>query len=111
CWCPKNIHKDVRWIKKLPVWFEKYKQLIMIVVIAITILSLLLFKFHQKEEGALNDPIWTEQESDQLEVEKQEKELAPENIFVDLKGAVKKPGLYKVVAGERVHDVLEKAGG
>lgn len=97
--------------KKLPVWFEKYKQFIITVVIAIIILSLLLFKFHQKEEGALNDPIWTEQESDQLEVEKQEKELAPENIFVDLKGAVKKPGLYEVVAGERVHDVLEKAGG
>jgi len=32
-------------------------------------------------------------------------------IFVDIKGAVKKPGVYQMKAGDRVKDALEAAGG
>ncbi|MBT2690293.1 helix-hairpin-helix domain-containing protein [Bacillus sp. ISL-47] len=35
----------------------------------------------------------------------------PQVIIVDLKGAVKKPGVYETLEGDRVIDVLEKAGG
>lgn len=34
-----------------------------------------------------------------------------EEIWVDLKGAVNRPGVYKVAAGTRVFEVLELAGG
>ena len=32
-------------------------------------------------------------------------------IFVDIKGAVKKPGVYKMKAGDRVKDAIDAAGG
>lgn len=34
-----------------------------------------------------------------------------DNFYVDVKGAVKDPGVYLVSAGERVIDAIEKAGG
>ncbi|UOY89891.1 helix-hairpin-helix domain-containing protein [Bacillus glycinifermentans] len=34
-----------------------------------------------------------------------------DEIVIDLKGAVKKPGVYEMRAGERVHHLLKKAGG
>jgi competence protein ComEA len=36
---------------------------------------------------------------------------ASAEIFVDIKGAVKKPGIYKADAEDRVYDVIQKAGG
>ncbi|MBF0779194.1 helix-hairpin-helix domain-containing protein [Streptococcus cuniculi] len=34
-----------------------------------------------------------------------------ENLVVDIKGAVKKPGIYHLPAGSRIHDAVEAAGG
>lgn len=34
-----------------------------------------------------------------------------EEVTVDIKGAVKNPGVYQLRAGARVHDALQKAGG
>ena len=44
-----------------------------------------------------------------------EKDMDPEEsekeVTVDVKGAVKNPGVYQLQAGARVHDALQKAGG
>lgn len=34
-----------------------------------------------------------------------------ENLVVDVKGAVKKPGIYHLPGGSRIHDAVEAAGG
>ena len=51
--------------------------------------------------------------SSEKEVNKEEKEESPEQdlITVDVKGAVKSPGIYDLPVGSRVHDVVQKAGG
>ena len=51
--------------------------------------------------------------SSEKEVKKEEKEESPEQdlITVDVKGAVKSPGIYDLPVGSRVHDVVQKAGG
>ena len=51
--------------------------------------------------------------SSEKEVNKEEKEESPEQdlITVDVKGAVKSPGLYDLPVGSRVHDAVQKAGG
>lgn len=36
---------------------------------------------------------------------------APELIFIDIKGAVKYPNIYEMTSGQRLYDVVEKAGG
>ena len=47
------------------------------------------------------------------EVKKEEKEESTEQdlITVDVKGAVKSPGIYDLPVGSRVHDAVQKAGG
>ena len=51
--------------------------------------------------------------STEKEVKKEEKEESPEQdlITVDVKGAVKSPGIYDLPVGSRVHDAVQKAGG
>ena len=51
--------------------------------------------------------------SSDKEVNKEEKDESPEQdlITVDVKGAVKSPGIYDLPVGSRVHDAVQKAGG
>ena len=51
--------------------------------------------------------------SSEKEVKKEEKEESAEQdlITVDVKGAVKSPGIYDLLVGSRVHDAVQKAGG
>ena len=51
--------------------------------------------------------------SSEKEVKKEEKDESPEQdlITVDVKGAVKLPGIYDLPVGSRVHDAVQKAGG
>ena len=51
--------------------------------------------------------------SSEKEVKKEEKEepLEQDQITVDVKGAVKSPGIYDLPVGSRVHDAVQKAGG
>ena len=51
--------------------------------------------------------------SSEKEVKKEEKEESPEQdlITVDVKGAVKSPGIYDLPVGSRVNDAVQKAGG
>ena len=51
--------------------------------------------------------------SSEKEMKKDEKEESPEQdlITVDVKGAVKSPGIYDLPVGSRVHDAVQKAGG
>ena len=51
--------------------------------------------------------------SSEKAVNKEEKEESPEQdlITVDVKGAVKSPGIYDLPVGSRVHDAVQKAGG
>ena len=51
--------------------------------------------------------------SSEKEVTKEEKEESPEQdlITVDVKGAVKSPGIYDLPVGSRIHDAVQRAGG
>lgn len=51
--------------------------------------------------------------SSEKEIKKEEREESPEQdlITVDVKGAVKSPGIYVLPVGSRVHDAVQKAGG
>ncbi|MCJ7841812.1 helix-hairpin-helix domain-containing protein [Lederbergia sp. NSJ-179] len=93
------------------IWLEKYKHIIIGIVIGMILLFLFLFKYFQKDDAAVTDPVWTEPVTSQMEEENQDNGTDSASIFIDLKGAVKKPGLYEAVEGERIYDILERAGG
>ncbi|MFE8703235.1 helix-hairpin-helix domain-containing protein [Cytobacillus sp. FJAT-54145] len=57
---------------------------------------------------------WSETEEIALEKPAEEdvaSNEAPERMYVDVKGAVKAPGVYEVKEGDRVIDIIDRAGG
>ncbi|MEH7334003.1 helix-hairpin-helix domain-containing protein [Neobacillus drentensis] len=54
-------------------------------------------------------PQTNEQEGENNQQEKQSK--VPDKIMVDVKGQIKQPGVYQANIGERVIDVISRAGG
>ncbi|MBA2878901.1 helix-hairpin-helix domain-containing protein [Anoxybacillus ayderensis] len=62
----------------------------------------------QREETTIQ-PLPLEQNEQQVEqAEKQEEQTS---VFVDVKGAVKRAGVYEVASTSRIRDVIEIAGG
>ena len=68
----------------------------LIVIITLTLVSYLFFDFEEK--------IYSAKETEVTKVILTE-------FFVDVKGAVKNPGVYKFTSEERVFNAIEKAGG
>lgn len=94
--------------------------------LALTAIGLLLggyFLFHRPQSSASTIPdlyqassSTSSKEKVQTTSSKEEKTTtsvsdAPEIITVDVKGAVKQPGVYELRSNSRVHDAIYKAGG
>jgi len=77
--------------------------------IAILIILCIFFLFKREEHIDIEEDSYTEDVlfADGIE----EVELPNEEVIVDVKGEVKMPGVYSVPAMERVHKVIELAGG
>ncbi|PLT30940.1 helix-hairpin-helix domain-containing protein [Peribacillus deserti] len=90
------------------------KRVMILISGVITVLALLFFTTEFFSEESESEPIMFED----LEEKKQDSKSAPDkntglpaaDIFVDIKGAVKKPGVYQAEPGERVIDLINKAG-
>ncbi|TCP32322.1 competence protein ComEA [Scopulibacillus darangshiensis] len=93
--------------------------------IGAAVLIVILIVVYQKQEtprqDILNAPepvVKTNEKGDQEnkdnksnESQKQNTQKQPVQLVIDVKGAVKKPGVYKMMGGERVVDAIRKAGG
>lgn len=51
------------------------------------------------------------QPQDKIEIISEEGEKTEQAIFCDIEGAVEKPGVYELISGSRLDDLLIKAGG
>lgn len=86
------------------------------------VLLLLGFSFFMTGCRDTEAEIFTEEEISSAQKEEDEKyqisqapqkeqEQKPQDIYVDVCGAVKKPGVYRLKAGARIYEAIEKAGG
>lgn len=83
----------------------EYKKLILIIGgIVLLILLLVLCLFSDKE---IEDDITLNITTESITTKKREKE----SFYVDVKGSVKKPGVYEFKENDRVIDAINKAGG
>ncbi|MGM0844171.1 MAG: helix-hairpin-helix domain-containing protein [Bacillota bacterium] len=95
----------------LQILLDKYKIPLIILIASIVVIFTLLNRSSENTSENL------EEDSLPIEIipaeEEQQKEAEPVNkeIFVDVKGAVLKPGIYKAVQSERVNDLIIRAGG
>ena len=65
----------------------------------------------QAEVAAVSKDSSTEKDVKKEEKEEKEEPVEQDLITVDVKGAVKSPGIYDLPVGSRVHDAVQKAGG
>lgn len=91
-------------MEKVKYYLEKYKIIIILIIVTLALLlSFLytLFRPDKKQEAV-----------ETLEVKEVKEEVkVEEKIKVDIKGFVKKPGVYEMNDGDRVVDVINKSGG
>ncbi|KGX88938.1 ComEA family DNA-binding protein [Pontibacillus litoralis] len=88
------------------------RSVIMITGIVGIMLFLVFSKTGSKEANSSNPVVVPSEEtteaSEQLEETPSEEEIY---VYIDVKGEVKQPGVYKMTNGKRVQDVIEQAGG
>lgn len=94
-------------MQKIKYYLEKYKIHLTIFIMLIFIILILAFVLIKKEEN--NNEII--QYNDNLINVEEIPQEAPKTIKVDIKGKVKKPGVYELNENSRVIDVINKAGG
>ena len=97
--------------KKLFKYWKILLIVIILLIILITISVYLYFKFNIKDE--MKEEVVLEKLEVETDNEKDEqtKEDIIQEITFDIKGAVKKPGVYKMEEGKRVIDAINLAGG
>nr|WP_243415321.1 SLBB domain-containing protein [Lactococcus formosensis] len=101
-------------MKKLTEYINENLKTIVGVVLALTILGIFYWNkkvpdLPKKEEDL---PEWVEGSKEKDGSEKKNTEKVDEDeIIVDVKGAVKKPGIYKLSSKNRVSDAVASAGG
>lgn len=96
--------------------FQKYKNWVMIIFI---LLALIGFYYYFMKDSTTSELIRTKEEEDSFILAETEEPMSaeaeedlPESILVtDIKGAIKKPGVYELQTGSRVHHLINKAGG
>ena len=93
-------------MKKIKYYFEKYK-LIMYIIICLIILITLIILAPKKEKKS---DIVVNEIKEEKNILEEENEIL-EEIKVDIKGLVEKPGVYQMDSNSRVIDVINKAGG
>lgn len=93
------------------IFEEKFKN-ILIVILIIIIFGLCGFLLFFKEDCIDNsNNIVVEDEEEIKNDEILEEKVSDEKYYVDIKGAVKKPGVYEIEKGSIVNDVIKMAGG
>ncbi|WP_186576467.1 helix-hairpin-helix domain-containing protein [Aquibacillus kalidii] len=92
------------------MFWIKNNWLILLVILAVTLFILL-----DNDKSEVNNPV-SEQAIEVVNTDETETQLKEGNnlqspIFVDVKGEVKKPGVYQLTGNSRVDDVIHLAGG
>lgn len=97
---------------------KEYKLFVGLAVVGAVLGGFFLIKGNhqpQNQVAALSQEVTsssssTEEEEEKV-VAKTKGEEESEQVTVDIKGAVKNPGVYELRAGARVHEAIQKAGG
>jgi competence protein ComEA len=89
-------------------WVKKYQWAVAAAALCICA-GLFLFAVINKNEkpAALPDELTAET----AEAPEKDPPAEPQSMVVDVKGAVKNPGVYEIQAGDRVHHAIRQAGG
>ncbi len=93
--------KNLRWLRKKikKLWFELTVFFVSIIITVFTLNSIL-----KNNKNSTSEDICIEPQKNIMAVEKT-------SLFVDISGAVNKPGVYEIAPGARLKDILKLSGG
>lgn len=101
----QKLNQLKRWEK------QHHKQVLALAVVIVVIAAFAFFALNEKSDtipaGASESSKVLQEEETAQEV----KEEKPTSVFVDIAGAVKKPGVYEIEPEARIYEVVDKAGG
>ncbi|WP_114150363.1 helix-hairpin-helix domain-containing protein [Bacillus spizizenii] len=91
-------------------WLNQHKKAIILAASAAVFIAVIFFLSSGKNKEPMKQTVSTETENTEV---KQEafKDESNETIVIDIKGAVKHPGVYEMRTGDRLSQAIEKAGG
>lgn len=92
-------------LKKIRIFVRTNKKYIIVIIPIVIILLLIVIKLIIISSNKVEI-----EDDENLDTSKEEY-LDNEYYYVDIKGCIKNPGVYKLVKGSRVKDVIELAGG
>lgn len=88
------------------------RNIFIIVIIPVVVFLFIFMKMRKPSESFTTDRLQqSEQYYDDTNNEEELEQNNSELLIVDIKGAVKRPGVYEHTDGDRVNDLIEKAGG
>ncbi|MCY7827621.1 helix-hairpin-helix domain-containing protein [Bacillus spizizenii] len=91
-------------------WLNHYKKAIILVASAAVFIAIIFFLASGKNKESMKQTVSTETENTEVKQEAV-KDESNETIVIDIKGAVKHPGVYEMRTGDRLSQAIEKAGG
>ncbi|KYD02045.1 helix-hairpin-helix domain-containing protein [Bacillus atrophaeus] len=93
-------------------WFYQHKKIILTAgAVFIFIVILLIFPGAKKQEPVQQITASPDTAGTQVQQQESKGDADGEKIIIDIKGAVKHPGVYELKTGDRVSQAIEKAGG
>jgi competence protein ComEA len=97
-------------------WLKERKLYLVVATVLVLFFSYAYFSNSMREEEVLSEESWLPENDlsvDSLASKSavEEETEAPITMMADIKGAVKNPGVYEVTSGERIINLIEKAGG
>ena len=97
---------------------KQYKLALVIALIGVVISGFMMLQREQKQENNIQQLMeqtsYSSSSTTEKSKQRSENDQGDKNegmVTVDVKGAVKKPGVYQLKSSSRVHDALLKAGG
>ncbi len=99
-------------MEKIIIFLVRYKVKLIVTAIIILlsiigVLGFLLFENNQREIEKVDESLVLKEEKE----EKVGEEVVVKKYLIDIKGAVKNPGVYSIIEGSSVIDVIKVAGG
>lgn len=103
--------KGGNYMEKIKNYFiNNYLKIILIFIILLLFIAEFLFMNYIVNTKINKVKETNNKVSFSMELEEDKKEIE-EYIYIDIKGSVKKPNVYKLLKGSRVNDAIKEAGG
>lgn len=90
---------------------QNIKSIVLAFFCSVVVIGIGLYYFNYNKTEDYNDISFSNHKSDRIDNEEKNDAKQDEKIFVDVKGAVKNPGVFETTKDKRIKDLIDVAGG